>query len=68
MMPKNHDWMDYDQVNELLGSYIVDECFIVPGGEENIDCLFDLRGDMVFFIGTHLNYLRGDLVKGCLHL
>jgi len=44
IQPKDQEWMDYDQINELLGAYIWDECYVNPGEKGTISCTYDLRG------------------------
>jgi hypothetical protein len=62
IIPKDQDRMDYDQVNEFLGPYIVDECYVMPGSEEDVSCIFDLRGDRVYFIGADFDSV-GKLIR-----
>ena len=62
IQPNNQDWMDYNQVNELLGPYLEDECLFDPGSEGTISCYYDLRGDKVYYIGAHFDS-NGKLKK-----
>jgi len=50
IQPKDQEWLDIEQVNELLGEYLEDECFATPVNEKYIECDYDIRGDKVFYI------------------